>query len=85
MSNKDYLNLSVDLRRISSWLQKGNTVLADDFIVANLKKFGNDDKKIENIELSRWLQRVASYKTRNWRSAEDALTLSIMLKNRFGL
>ncbi len=84
MSNKDYLNLSSDLRRIASWLQKGNTVLADDFIALSLKKFGDDDKKVENIKLSRWLTRVAEYKTRDWRSAEDALTLSVLLKNRFG-
>lgn len=83
MSNKDYLNLSADLRRIASWLQKGNTVLADDFISLCLKKFGNDNRKIENIELSKWLDRVAGYKTRDWKSAEDALTLSILLKNRF--
>lgn len=83
MINKDYLNLSADLRRIAWWLQNENTELADDFIALSLKKFGNDDKKVENIKLSRWLQRVAEYKTRNWKSAEDALTLSVLLKNRF--
>lgn len=83
MSNKDYLNLSVDMRRIATWLQKGNTILADDFIALTVQKFGGDNRKIENIELSEWLRRVADYKRRDWRAAEDALTLSILLKNRF--
>ena len=82
MSNLDYLNLSADMRRIAWWLQKGNTVLADDFLKLTVAKFGNDDGIIEGKSLSEWLARVADYKNRGWKSAEDALTLSILLKNR---
>ncbi len=83
MSNKDYLNLSADMRRIAWWLQKGNLVLADDFLKLTLSKFGNDEKLVEGKSLSEWLRRVADYKKRGWKSAEDALTLSILLKHRY--
>lgn len=83
MSNLDYLNLSVDMRRIAWWLQKGNIVLADDFLGLTKKKFGDDEKLIEGRKLSEWMKRIADYENRGWKSAEDALTLSILLKNRF--
>lgn len=83
MNNLDYLNLSADMRRIAWWLQKGNTVLADDFLKLTVVKFGDDKSKIEGRSLAEWLKGVADYKKRGWKSAEDALTLSVLLKNRF--
>lgn len=83
MSNLDYLNLSVDMRRVAWWLQKGNTVLVDDFLVLTKKKFGDDERLVEGRKLSEWMKRIEDYKSRGWKSAEDALTLSILLKNRF--
>lgn len=83
MTNNDYRNLSADMRRIAWWLQKGNTVLADDFLKLTVAKFGNDESRIEGRSLAEWLKRVADYKRRGWKSAEDALTLSILLKHRF--
>ena len=82
MSNTDYLNLSADMRRIAWWLQKGNTVQADDFLKLTMNKFGADERVIEGRSLAKWLKRVADYKRRGWKSAEDALTLSVFLKLR---
>ena len=83
MSNKDYLNLSADMTRIAVWLHKGNTSLADDFLKLTKTKFGGDEKIIEGKRLSVWMKRVLEYKRRGWKSAEDALMLSVLLKNRF--
>ena len=85
MSQLDYLNLSVDMRRIASWLSKGNVVLAEDFLKLIKTKFGNDKQEVEGRKLSEWIKGVQAYKSRGWKSAEDALTLSILLKNRFSL
>lgn len=85
MSNLDYLNLSTDLRRISLWIQEGRVGLAEPFIEKSLLTFGKDRKIIGKKKIGEWLKRVADYKTRDWKSAEDALTLSVMLKNRFAL
>ncbi len=85
MSNLDYLNLSTDLRRIALWLQTGNETLAEKFIQISLGKFGNDKEEICGRMVGNWLRRVAAHKSRGWKSAEDALTLSVVLKNRFGM
>lgn len=83
MNKRDYLNLSTDMRRIAWWLQKGDKVLADEFIAINKGKFGKDEKVIEGRKLSEWIKRIAEYEKRGWKAAEDALTLSVILKNRF--
>ena len=83
MNNLDYLNLSADMRRIAWWLQKGNTTQADDFLKLIEAKFGDDEKLIEDKSISLWVKRIADHKKRGWKSAEDALTLSILLKHRF--
>lgn len=83
MSNLDYLNLSTDLRRISLWIQEGRVGLAEPFIKSIMDKFGKDGRVMGKKRIGEWLGRVAAYKERGWRSAEDALTLSVMLKNRF--
>lgn len=85
MSRHDYLNLSVDMRRIASWLSKGNVVLVEDFLKLIKAKFGNDKQEVEGRKLSEWIKGVGDYKNRGWKSAEDALTLSVMLKNRFAV
>lgn len=85
MSARDYLNLSVDMRRIAWWLQNGSTTLADDFIKLTRDKFGSDESLVEGRKLSEWITRVENHRVRGWKSAEDALTLSVLLKNRFSL
>ena len=80
MSNLDYLNFSTDLRRIAIWLQDGDIGLAKKFIGLNKKKFGSDDREIGKKKISTWLDRVG---VMGERSAEDALTLSILLKHRY--
>ncbi len=83
MNQRDYLNLSVDMRRIALWLSKGNEVLVEDFLKLIKTKFGNDRREVEGRKLCDWIKRINDYKSRGWKSAEDALTLSVMLKNRF--
>lgn len=83
MSNLDYLNLSTDLRRISLWIQEGRIGLAEPFIKGSLFKFGKDGEMVGNKKIGEWLHRIAEFEKRGWKSAEDALTLSVMLKNRF--
>lgn len=83
MSNLDYLNLSTDLRRISLWIQEGRVGLAEPFIQKSLLIFGKDRKIVGKKEIGDWLYRIAEFEKRGWKSAEDALTLSILLKNRF--
>lgn len=83
MSNLDYLNLSTDLRRISVWIQEERISLAEPFIKICLRKFGGDRKIVGKKAVSEWLRRISAYKVRGWKSAEDALTLSVLLKNRF--
>ncbi|HLE49925.1 MAG TPA: hypothetical protein VI791_02195 [Patescibacteria group bacterium] len=80
MSNLDYLNLSTDLRRIAVWLQDGDSALARKFIEIDKKKFGDDKREIGKKKISTWLDRVGVL---GEKSAEDALTLSILLKHRF--
>ncbi len=83
MSNLDYLNFSTDLRRIAMWLQDGDEALAKKFIEINKKKFGADNREIGKRKISTWVYRVGDYAIRGDKSAEDALTLSILLKHRF--
>lgn len=82
MSPLDYLNLSTDLRRIAVWLQDGREKLAKPFIQSNLTKFARDERKVAGRKLNLWLKQVSLYHQRGWKSAEDALTLSVILKNR---
>jgi len=79
----DYLNLSTDLRRISLWLVDGDEVLANKFIEINRKKFEGDESEVGKRKISAWMKMIGDSQKRDWRSAEDALTLSILLKNRF--
>lgn len=83
MSNLDYLNFSTDLRRIALWLADGDEPLAERFIEINKRKFGSDSKEFGKRKINEWLRRIDSYEERGWKSAEDALTLSVILKNRF--
>ncbi|OGD70439.1 hypothetical protein A3A84_03735 [Candidatus Collierbacteria bacterium RIFCSPLOWO2_01_FULL_50_23] len=85
MSDLDYLNFSTDLKRIALWLADGNEPLADKFIEINKRKFENDNRVVGKKKVGEWLRRVSEYKARGWKSAEDALTLSVLLKNRFTL
>lgn len=85
MSELDYLNLSTDLRRIALWLADGDEALAEKFIEINRKRFGDDTEEFGKKSVSEWIKRIGAYGDRGWKSAEDALTLSVMLKNRFGL
>jgi len=80
----DYLNLSTDLRRIALWMVDGDEDLAKKFVEINKKKFQRDESKIGKKKISVWMKRIGESQKMNWRSAEDALTLSVMLKNRFG-
>ncbi len=83
MSNLDYLNFSTDMRRVAWWLSDDDESLAEKFITINKKKFGNDTTKFGRKGVDEWLRRIGDYKARGWKSAEDALTLSVLLKNRF--
>ncbi len=83
MSNLDYLNFSTDLKRIALWLVDGDELLAKKFIEINQKRFGGDIEEVGKIKINEWLKRISSYEDRGWKSAEDALTLSVLLKNRF--
>ena len=83
MSNLDYLNFSTDLRRIASWLVDSDESLADKFIKINKMKFGKDRSVVGKRAIFEWLSRIEAYGVRGWKSAEDALTLSVLLKNRF--
>ncbi len=84
MSALDYLNLSTDLRRIALWIVDGDGVLAKKFIEMNKKKFQGDESEIGKRKISAWMMRIGDSQKRDWKSAEDALTLSVLLKNRFG-
>lgn len=84
MSALDYLNLSTDLRRIALWMVDGDEVLAKKFIEMNRRKFREDESKIGKKRISVWMKRIGDFQKMDWKSAEDALTLSILLKNRFG-
>lgn len=83
MSDLDYLNLSTDLRRIALWLQEGRLGLADKFIAANLRRFSGDKEQVGKRKIGEWLMGVGEYKKARLKAAEDALTLSVLLKNRF--
>ncbi len=83
MSNLDYLNFSTDMKRVALWLSDGDESLAEKFITINKRKFGNDTRMFGKKMVNEWLGRIGAYKKRGWKSAEDALTLSILLKNRF--
>lgn len=84
MSALDYLNLSTDLRRIALWMVDGDEILSNKFIEINKKKFQGDMTEVGKRKISVWIRRIGDFQKMNWRSAEDALTLSILLKNRFG-
>lgn len=83
MSNLDYLNFSTDLRRIALWLSDGDETLAKKFIEINNTKFGQDTRIFGKRKMSEWLERISQYEKRGWKSAEDALTLSVLIKDRF--
>ncbi len=83
MSNLEYLNLSTDLRRISVWLVEKRVKLAEPFIKKSLEAFGKNQKIVGKKKVGEWLRGIAAFRLRGWKSAEDALTLSVMLKNRF--
>jgi len=85
MSNLDYLNFSTDMRRVALWLSDGDDSLAEKFITINKGKFGNVTRRFGKKGLDEWLRRIGDYKVRGWKSAEDALTLSVLLKNRFSI
>ncbi|MBI2326386.1 hypothetical protein HYU91_03295 [Candidatus Collierbacteria bacterium] len=78
------LNLSTDLRRIALWMVDGDEDLAKKFVEINKKKFQRDGSKIGKKKISVWMKRIGDSQKRDWKSAEDALTLSVLLKNRFG-
>lgn len=84
MSALDYLNLSADLRRIALWMVDGDKALAKKFIEMSRKKFRGDENKIGKKRISVWMKRIGDFQNADRRSAEDALTLSVLLKNRFG-
>lgn len=83
MSNIDYLNLSTDLRRISVWLVTGRVSLAEQFLAKIMVNFGKEETVFGKKTLRIWLERIVNHAQYGWKSAEDALTLSILLKNRF--
>lgn len=83
MKPLDYMNLSTDLRRIAVWLVDGDEKLAKKFIDINRRKFELDRSLFGKRELSVWIGRIEEVDIRGWQSAEDALTLSVLLKNRF--
>ena len=83
MSDLDYLNFSTDLKRIALWLADGDEPLAEKFIEINKRKFGEDTNELGRRKISEWLNRISAFRERGWKSAEDALTLSILVKNRF--
>ena len=83
MSDLDYLNFSTDMRRVAWWLSDGDESLAEKFITINMRKFGNDTRRFGRKGVDEWLRRIGDYRERGWKAAEDALTLSVLLKNRF--
>jgi hypothetical protein len=65
------------------WLVYNYELFSHKFIEINKKKFGGSKEKFGKKKIDEWLGRISGYKERGWKSAEDALTLSVLLKNRF--
>lgn len=77
MSEKDKLNWSADLRRISWWLQSGNVSLAEKFIQRG-KKLYPKGKKLGGKDWNWWQKEISTSET--LKAAERALTWSVLLK-----
>lgn len=77
MSDKDKLNWSVDLRRISWWLQTGNVTLAQQFIRRGKKLYSEGDM-VGGKLWSWWFSEIEKEDT--LKAAERALTWSLLLR-----
>jgi hypothetical protein len=77
----NYLTLSADMRRVAWWLQMGNRGLADRFIDSNWQNFGEDKKMVGRKDLSLWLDLIKRRDGGEMRTAERALTLSLILRH----
>lgn len=80
----DIANLSVDLRRISNWLQSGNFDLARKFLVRDIEHYGSLQIDVGKMRLKRMLEMMLDLDGGREKAAERAMTASIILMHRAG-
>lgn len=79
VSNKDLLNWSADLRRISGWLQTGNVSSAQKFIYRG-KQLYPSGRSIAGRTWQWWLDQITVENA--IQASERALTWSLILSHR---
>ncbi|MEA3355611.1 MAG: hypothetical protein U9Q63_03975 [Patescibacteria group bacterium] len=81
----DRLNLSVDLKRVCSWILQGSDDLVSKTLERDIKMYGGLDFKIGKVEIGEWLWLIKKSVGGRERSAERALTASVILASQVGV
>ena len=75
----DKLNLSVDLRRVCSWILKERDDLVDKMLDRDIKLYSDKNYKVGNYRIDEWLVMIKNRMGGREQAAERALTASVIL------